>query len=163
MVEPKLTTYGILHMLPYGAIVAVNSWGVDVNTLNILATLLIFDIITGVVRTGVIDGVRAIKSKTWIVGVINKGLIFMLPPLFGYVRTWLGFDPHFMTGSFIMVLCLYEFYSILGNLLSIRKGEHIKAEGDVITWSIEKLMSLTKVILDKLYQETARKPADKEK
>lgn len=148
----KITTYWLLKLVPYPALVALHSRWIDPNIMNILGTLLIVDITTGLLKTLVIEGWKWVKSRTGIIWIVNKLLVFMLPPLFWYVWSWLGFEAAIAIETFLIALCLYEFYSILGNILSIRKWEYIKQEGDVITFAIENIMQIVRGGLNKFYE-----------
>lgn len=116
------------------AFIASIEWlGFDPQSLGIYAALMIIDVITGVLRAGMVDGCRSVTSANGKRGVLSK--ILALSGLFavGLMGKGVGFDVAGIMQGVVTVFILAETYSILGNVYSARTGKP-KLEFDAIAW-----------------------------
>jgi phage-related holin len=84
----------------------------------ILLTLMVVDVITGIVRSAVLNGMVSIKSS-----IGTRGLLAKILTISGILSVALafkgvGFEPSHAVGGIIAVFILAETYSILGNVHS---------------------------------------------
>lgn len=112
--------------------------GLSVKSFAILAIFMLIDVGTGVMRTYVVRGGKAIKSSRLGAGVLSKVCIITVPALLAWAGEGAGLDLLPVAQGALTVLILAETYSILGNYQSIRLKRDI-VEFDAINFLIVKL------------------------
>lgn len=122
-------------------VVSMEWLGLDARAVTIFAVLMVIDTITGVLRAGIVDGGRTVRSALLKRGILAKLLV--LTALFSVALTakGIGFDIGAVTQSAVSVLMLGELYSILGNVHSIRTGKH-KVEFDAVAFLLGRVRTL---------------------
>ncbi len=128
------------------------SMGLSPVVWAILGTLVLLDVFTGTIKQIRIGG--RVTSRRFIIGLFSKivtaGIVPLALGLTGKALTILsGIDMN--VGSFISVafglLILSEFYSIIGNVVSIKTGEKVE-EFDAVTT----ILSKTRVIINNIWK-----------
>jgi toxin secretion/phage lysis holin len=117
------------------------------QTLSLFMILMVFDIITGIYRTYIVEGGNAIQSRIGIKGVLSKMMLLVILFSVAITSKIIGFDPETYVNGAIVVLALGELYSIIGNIHSAHTGKP-KSEFDAVTVLLKKLRD----ILDKYLQ-----------
>ena len=100
--------------------------GLSMESMSVLVLLLIFDMITGIWRAGVLGGGEAITSVRAINGFFSKFLFVAVPITVAYMGHGVGIDASALVQMAIGVLILGTGYSILGNIYTIRTGQKVK-------------------------------------
>jgi phage-related holin len=80
----KITTYPLIAML-------CAMGDIPQTSVNILAILVLIDVITGVIKQYVIDPSK-LSSRTGIIGIMSKFFIIFIPIIIGIVVKELGVD-----------------------------------------------------------------------
>jgi Bacteriophage holin family len=115
--------------------------GFDPQSVTILFTLMLTDIITALARVWVNEGPRNIRSSVFKRGITAKFLL--TAGLFSIALTshGMGFDAKQLAQGAVTVLMLGELYSILGNVHSARTGKP-KVEFDAVAVLLSKVRDL---------------------
>ncbi len=112
--------------------------GLPLESFNILLVFCALDIVTGVVRSYVLNGGHSITSKRFSVGLISKMMLLMIPLILAWTGKGAGVDLLFLAKGALSVLIVSESYSIFGNIYSIHTGKNQK-EFDAIAFLLEKI------------------------
>lgn len=127
--------------------------GIKHEMMGILATLLIFDTITGILKSGRIYGVKSITSGSLTAGIISKMLMFLVPVIVALAMKSVGMDDGtVILQASIGVLCMSEAYSALSNIQSYRTGiiiDEIDALAIILKW-VKKILTMLLDRIDKL-------------
>lgn len=115
--------------------------GLSTEAYGILGVLMLFDAITGIIRSGTVHGWRSITSHTAEVGLLAKLLLFLVPLILSLTAKGAGFDLHWVASGALTVLVLSEGYSILGNIHSTYLRQDVK-EFDAINFLLTRLRDL---------------------
>lgn len=126
-------------------IASVEYFGFNAEALSLLCFLMLIDIFTGITRTWVVDGPRAIRSAILKKGIVAKLLLLSGLLSVGIAAKGFGLGMENFAQGITSVLILGELYSILGNVHSARTGQK-KQEFDAVVWMLNKV----KTLLDKL-------------
>jgi len=147
MPTEHLTTLAIVKNASYAVVFAsaLQYVGINPESIGIYATLMFIDIVTGIVRTGIIKGWRSVTSKELTFGVIKKALALTSIFTVGLAGKGVGFDMSATVQGFVNVAILGETYSVLGNIYSARTRS-VKVEFDAVSWAIGRIRTL----LDKI-------------
>lgn len=112
--------------------------GMSLHSFYILGLFIFLDIVTGIVKSGRINGWRAVTSSAFTFGITFKALIIFVPLIVALTGKGIGIDLVFMARGALSMLIVSEAYSILGNIYSIRTGQNHE-EFDAVNWSINKV------------------------
>lgn len=112
--------------------------GLSLQSFTILAVFMLIDVLTGIVRTYVVNGGRSIKSSRLGAGILSKSCIILVPVLLVWSGEGTGINLLPIAQGTLSVLILAELYSILGNVQSIRLKRDIM-EFDAVNFIILKL------------------------
>lgn len=127
--------------------VATLQWfGVDALSTAILGIMIVIDVITGILRSGFVDGWRTIQSNRLQRGLVAKLLIILLPLLVALCGKGIGMNLAAFAQACLNVLILSEVYSILGNIYSLRTGK-VRSEFDAISYVIGQVQEFLKKII----------------
>lgn len=140
-----LTTIKLISYPIVGTAIYLN---LPAEPLNILAILLLLDIITGLIREWVIDK-RNISSRIGYIGFISKMLTFLIPFVFAFVFKGIGFDVKIFAETIISVLIVYEGWSVISNIGQIRAGDKTINEYDAISYLIKTIQDIFRGLLEK--------------
>jgi len=120
--------------------------GISLESYAILAILLVIDTGTGVTRSILNDGGRAVTSRKFAKGVIKKAHMVIVPWLVVLAGQGMGLDLLLFAKAVLGGLIASELYSILGNIYSIYTGED-KPEFDGVKFIMNSTMKGVKNIL----------------
>jgi toxin secretion/phage lysis holin len=130
--------------------------GLSLESYGILAVLMLIDTFFGVLRVGVVHGWRHVKSYKLSAGVISKITVIMLPALLAWVGRGAGVQLLQLAESTLCVLILAEFYSILGNVYSIRIRKDVQ-EFDAVSAIIKGVRTIIERLLKKDIENIIKK------
>jgi len=112
--------------------------GCPAETCQVLVTLMFVDMITGIMKSGKLNGWRSIKSSLMAFGFTSKLALLLVPVVIALAGKGINIDLLFLATGAITVLVLSETYSILGNIQAIRTGKEVP-EFDVVGIMIKKI------------------------
>lgn len=113
----------------------------------ILAFFLLFDTVTGVIKTIALD--RKPTSRRFFLGVVSKVLMLCVPlliALLSKVTVWRNLE--WFVSMLVGLLSVWEVYSIIQNIVIIRTQKEIE-EYDAITTVFKRLLWLLRDKIDK--------------
>lgn len=116
------------------------------EAVSILAFLLLVDFFTGVLRAGIVEGGKAVKSSIGIRGLLSKLLVFLIPFVIALAGKGVGVDMSALATSSLTIFILSTSYSIIGNIHSITTG-HPKQEFDAIDYVYRQVGEILKRII----------------
>lgn len=106
--------------------------GLSPDSIGILAVFMVLDTVVGVVRSTILHGGNAFRSRLLAHGIISKLLVLFVPILLVYTGRGAGINFLPIATGTISILILAEAYSILGHIQSIRTKQDVK-EFDAIS------------------------------
>lgn len=115
--------------------------GFSTEITSIFVALMIIDVLTGVTRAAVVDGVSAIRSAIGTRGILAKLLLITAIFSVALAGKGVGIEAAALANGAMGVLVLSELYSILGNIHSIRTRKP-KSEFDSVTWMLAQVRAL---------------------
>ena len=118
------------------------------DTTTILAILMIIDMVTGILASVRVDGKQSVKSKVGIIGLSTKGVIILIPLVVALIAKGLGINMIFLISGVFWSLILYEGYSILGNIETIRSGVRLP-EYDAVANLIKVMRKIFMKLMEK--------------
>lgn len=116
------------------------------ESILVLTLFIIFDIVSGILKTMSLHGGSAIKSSIFERGVLAKLLVICIPLNLALTGKGIGLDLHTIAQGTITVLIFSELYSILGNFYAIRTGQE-RVEFDAVAALIGKIKLLLKAVI----------------
>lgn len=125
--------------------------GISGELVGILAILICVDIITALIREYAVG--HRIKSRTFWIGVSAKMLLIVIPFIVILVGKGAGLDLLSMGRVTLSIFTVAEGYSIIGNIVQIRKKDVTIDEQDAITSVIKGVEKTFKKILGALMQK----------
>lgn len=122
--------------------------GLTPVSLIVLSTLIVVDVVTGIVKSGTIHGWLGIRSSILQRGIIAKCLLMLAPLSLALAVKGLGYSTSILAQSTLNLLILSETYSIIGNINAVRTGEE-KIEFDAVAYVLGLVRNgLKKIIVD---------------
>ena len=146
------STISIIKFISYPIVVTAFYLNLPSEPLNILAILLLLDVITAIIREWIIDK-KSISSRIAIIGIVSKMLTFMLPFIVALVFKGIGFDVRLLAGTIVSILVVYEGWSVISNIGQIRAGDRTINEYDAISYLIKKIQDIFKGMLENIYKK----------
>ena len=113
---------------------------------GILAILILIDLFTAIIRELIVTSGRFMSRTLWI-GVASKGLLILIPLLVALTGKGIGIDLKYVAELSLSALIVAELYSIVGNIIQIRKNDKTIDEQDAVTMVIKSIESIIKKIL----------------
>ena len=142
----KITGHNIMMSAVYVPLVGFSSfYNFSWHTLTPLATLLVIDFLTGLIKAYVLDK-SELKSYKAISGVIAKSMIILIPIVFLVIGKQVDYDLTGMVDAIITMLVLAESYSIIANIRSIITRKKVE-EIDAISFVLKKISSIIENLL----------------
>lgn len=132
------TAFNIFKNLSYFLMVFVH---LSPESYSILGVLMIVDTVTGIVRSGVIDGWQTVTSHELSTGILAKGTLILVPLLIALASRGVGFNLTIIASTTLDILILSELYSSLSNIQSIRLRRQV-LEFDAVNYVLSKLRDL---------------------
>lgn len=130
--------------------------GLSVESLSILAVLMVIDTVLGIARSMTLHGPASFTSRVLSHGLISKVLVLFIPVLIVWAGRGAGLNFHPIASGTISVLVLAEAYSVLGHIQAIRTGEDIK-EYDAVSMILRRLRGMIMKILESTPEKGKRK------
>lgn len=125
--------------------------GISGELVAVLTTLIVLDIMTALIREYAVG--NRIKSRTFWIGVSAKMLLIIVPFIVILVGKGAGIDLLPMGRITLSIFIVAEGYSIIGNIIQIRKKDVTIDEQDAITSVIKGVEKTFKKILGALMQK----------
>lgn len=147
-----METFKTIKSILYGPFIALFAYtGLSSELAGILTALILLDLFTGIIREYVM-GCRITSRMIWI-GTSSKLLLILIPVIVILVGKGANVDL-LLLGKFTMsAFIVAEGYSIIGNIMQIRKGDVTIDEQDAITSIIKGIEGKFKLILATLMQK----------
>lgn len=151
----------ILYWFLTGVVSTMNYIDVSVNLAIALAVAMGFDTLTGLMKAKALS--QPITSKKGKRGVYEKVLTLTAVLLIGVLGKLLGIDLSWLVSSSLIILTIFETYSFLGNIGSIRTGKETE-ELDAVSSVIKFLRrNLVGKLVDYLQEEPDKQKPENEK
>lgn len=99
--------------------------GISYDVYTAFSALLLIDVITGIIASAKIDGVRSITSKRLSFGLVSKLLLLMIPISIALAGKSIGSDLEELVDSSFFILTASELYSVIGNIYAVKIGERV--------------------------------------
>ena len=122
----------IKYILYLSSMVLIDDLGISPLKIKILAILMVFDIITGILKAYFTKGGNSIRSKALYAGICAKLLIILLPIVVQLCAKGIGVDMSFLVSGLFNWLIIAETYSFITNVRSIKERKNLK-EYDAFT------------------------------
>lgn len=147
-----METFKAIKSISYFFLVPLFSYtGISGELVTILTVLICLDITTALIREYAVG--NRIKSRMFWIGVSAKMLLIIVPFVVILVGKGLGLDLLSMGKITLAMFTVAEGYSILGNIVQIRKKDKTIDEQDAITAVIKgiesKFKSMLKILMNK--------------
>lgn len=118
--------------------VIIENFGISTFKIKMLTILMIFDIITGILKSYFAKGGNSIRSKVFFAGICSKLFILTIPMLIQVLGKGIGQDFSFLVNWCFNCLMVAEFYSFITNIRSIKERKNLK-EYDAFTMILKTL------------------------
>lgn len=105
------------------------------DAVMIFAVLMAVDFVTGVISAYVDDKTK-VRSQTAIKWAVKKVSIFLVPFVVALMLKGAWYDAGWMVTTILSILIVSEWYSILGNIYSIKTGNKV-TEIDALWYILE--------------------------
>lgn len=115
--------------------------GINHESILILATVIVIDIITGVLKSASLYGWREITSSRFSAGVLAKLLLILIPITLALAGKGVGLDLGLIAQGAISVLILSQVYSTVGNIHAMQTKDE-KNEFDAVAFIMRQLREL---------------------
>lgn len=146
-------------------VVIVENFGISTFKVKMLTILMIFDIITGVLKSYFTKGGNSIRSKVFFAGLCSKLFILIIPMLIQVLAKGIDKDFSFLVNWSFNWLMIAEFYSFITNIKSIRERKNLK-EYDAFTMILNTLqnyfLAFLEVTRKTLFQKNEKEEENEE-
>lgn len=115
--------------------------GLSHTSILVLTIFLIVDVLTGIIASVRVDGIRKLSSRTLSFGILFKFLILLVPLIVVWTGIGIGIDLLVFAVWSINMLIVSEALSILGNISTIKTGQHVQ-EVDAVNIVFKKIRKL---------------------
>lgn len=129
MMEASVSIKFLFNFIGFSLSAFMAYIGLDSNVFLLFGMLLMIDYITGVWKAGRLG--HTITSNKMKYGVISKMSLILIPLTLAICAKIIGADFKYVLDTGMMILVLSEFYSIIGNIYSIRTKDELP-EYDVV-------------------------------
>lgn len=148
--QDHITIWAIIKNAGYVAVFFASiEWiGFKPETLAIFTSLMLIDVVTGVMRSVMTKGGSTVKSQIFKEGILSKLLLLIALFSIGLAGKGIGFEMNGLVQACVSVLILSETYSILGNIHSILTGSE-KVEFDAVAFFLSKIKGILSKIATK--------------
>lgn len=128
----------ILKNLSYIPVFFIAPTGLSLEGVAILVGLMMFDLLTGILKSATIYGWSEITSNLFISGFVKKLMLICMVMMLGWGGQALMVDLNYLIKGTFSVLVLYEMYSNIGNIYSARVGKEVR-EFDAVAFILGKI------------------------
>jgi len=122
--------------------------GVKYDAAFAFGSLMMMDVLTGVIASASCCGWKAITSRKLIFGVLSKLFLLFIPLSVALAAKVVGNDMSFIVSSSISILALGEAYSIIGNIYTIKSGKRV-LEFDAVSLILSRVREMLIAPLEK--------------
>ena len=126
----KNTTYGVAFLF------SADFLGFDAQAGLVLGILMVVDVVTGIIRSAIVNGGPTVTSSIGTRGLLKKVLTISGLISFALAFKGIGFAPEIPISGIVSVFILAELYSIIGNVHSALTKQ-TKSEYDAVKYLIE--------------------------
>lgn len=148
--EPTTTISlgAVAKNLSYVAVFLASTTYLEITpvSVEVLAFLVVVDMITGILKSGTVNGWASIRSSIMERGLIAKLLILLIPIILALCGKGVGIPLGFLAQATLNTLIFSEAYSVMGNIYSIRTGI-IQDEFDGVAYVLKGLKNILKKII----------------
>ena len=130
--------------------------GLVPESVAILAGLIVLDIVTGIIKSGILYGWRSIRSSRLASGTLSKMLLILIPASLAFAGKGINVDLSLIAQSSITVLVLSQAYSIIGNIHAVQTRTE-KNEFDAVAFIMRSLRDVLERFMEKNHVEVKRK------
>lgn len=125
-----------------------NYLGLPQEQIKILAVLMLFDFITGVMKQYTLDRSKIESGRAWL-GLMKKLTTFIFIFTIAFVLRSVDVFEQFYLKTILSAVIVAEAYSIIQNIYCFRTGKPVK-EIDAVTFVLQKIWSTFEGILKKM-------------
>jgi phage-related holin len=118
------------------------------ESVAVLTALIAIDIVTGIIKSGVLYGWRSIRSSRLASGTLAKMLLVLIPMCLALAGKGVSIDMHALAQGSITVLVLSQAYSVIGNIHAVQTRTD-KNEFDAVAYILRSLRDLLERFMDK--------------
>lgn len=141
----------VLKHVGYGIGFIIGTAGLPLEAFTIFGLLIILDVLTGVIRAGVVHGWRHVTSSKLTSGLVSKLLVILIPLVIAWAGKGSGVQLTFLAEGALSVFILAEAYSVLGNIHSIRIKKDVK-EYDAVAYILNKI----RTVMEKYFESVGK-------
>ena len=142
------STSGLMKAFSYGVLVPIFAYtGIPTELVIVLTVLIGFDCLTAIFREVLQNN---FTSRSLWIGLAAKSLLISVPFVLILVGKGAYIDMTPIAKLVLSTFIVAEGYSILGNIVQIRKGDKSLSEQDAITFILKKAQEIIKQILNNL-------------
>lgn len=147
-----METFKAFKSISYFILVPLFAYtGISGELVAVLTTLIVLDIMTALIREYAVG--NRLKSRMFWIGVSAKMLLILIPFVVILVGKGAGVNLLPMGRITLSIFIVAEGYSIIGNIIQIRKKDITIDEQDAITSVIKGIEKTFKKILGALMQK----------
>lgn len=143
----------------YPAVLFVASYlKIDAEIIGILFILLVLDVITGILKEWLLNP-KGLSSRVGIIGILSKLLTLLIPLTIALVSKGSGIYTESivkLVDMSLVILVVYEGWSVLGNIGQIRAKDKTISEYDAISFVIKKIQDTLKAVIEPIYNYEAK-------
>ena len=152
-----MKTFKFLKALSYLIFMPILTYtNLSHEIVGILSILILVDLVTAIIRELLVTSGRFMSRTLW-VGVASKGLLILIPLLIALTGKGIGLDLTRLAQLSLSALIVAELYSIIGNIIQIRKNDKTIDEQDAVTMVIKAIESAIKTILTTIVSRLGQK------
>ncbi len=118
------------------------------ESIGMLTILIVTDIITGIVKSGVLHGWRTIRSSRLAAGTLSKMLLLLIPVTLAVAGKGVAIDMTALAQGSITVLILSQLYSVIGNIHAVQTKSE-KNEFDAVSFILRSIRDLLERFMEK--------------
>ena len=121
-----MSTTTALKNLAYIPAFILAPTGVSTEAVFILFSIMMFDMVTGIIKSTIIYGPQEVTTNLAIAGLFKKLTLLGVPVMLAWGGEAIGINFIFLVKGTFSILVLYEIYSNIGNIISARKGKEVR-------------------------------------
>lgn len=146
-----------IKLISYPVLLWIFSYtNISHEAVAILTILLVVDVLTAIIRVAITD-YKSLSSRTGIIGMLSKLLTFLIPFIVAIVGRGAGVDMTMYVSMSLKVLIIYEGWSVLTNIVQIRKKDKTIGEFDAISMVLNTIQQFFKTVLTSIFQKVPDK------
>ena len=146
----QISTWAAIKNSSYVAAFVVSARYLNLapESIGMLTILIVVDIITGIVKSGVLHGWRTIRSSRLAAGTLSKMLLLLIPVTLAVAGKGVAIDMTSLAQGSITVLILSQLYSVIGNIHAVQTKSE-KNEFDAVSFILRSIRELLERFMEK--------------